>query len=267
MIIVGERINTSNKRIARAVEERDAAFIAKVARKQARAAADYIDVNAGTFLEREADCLCWMVETVQAEVDVPLCLDSTSPDALACAVECHRGEPMINSISLEEDRLRGLIPVIKSRPCKVVALCMFRDSMPTSAEERMAAGVELVGRLEEAGVERGRIYLDPLVQPVSVDFRSVDHVLGALGGLRERVMGIGTICGLSNVSFGLPRRRLINRCFLSLCMAQGLSAAILDPTDGQLMATLLASEALLGSDEYCQAFIEAHLAGRLKPEV
>jgi cobalamin-dependent methionine synthase I len=266
MIVVGEKLNSSNRRIARAVERRDSACIAAVAREQAEAGADYIDVNAGTFLEEEAQSLCWLVETVQAEVDRPLCLDSANPAVLEQAVELHRGEAMINSISLEPGRFQGLLPLIAYRPCHLVALCMPPSGLPASAADRVQAGAELVGRLADAGIPRERIYLDPLVQPVSVDAHSVLQVLNALDEIHSRLPGVRTICGLSNVSFGLPRRRLINRCFLALCMARGLDAAILDPTDGRLMAAKLATEMLMGRDDYCQNFIDAHLDRRIESE-
>jgi 5-methyltetrahydrofolate--homocysteine methyltransferase len=115
MIIVGEKINTSRKSIEEAVKKRDAAFITKVARDQAEAGAHYIDVNAGTFLDQEVDCLCWLVKAVQKELDLPLCLDSPNPTALSEAIKHHKGEPMINSISLEEDRFKALLPVITSQ--------------------------------------------------------------------------------------------------------------------------------------------------------
>jgi 5-methyltetrahydrofolate--homocysteine methyltransferase len=266
MIVVGERINTSNRRIARAVVERDAAFITAVAREQAEAGADYIDVNAGTFMEEEAQSLCWLVETVQAEVDRPLCLDSADPQVLARAAACHRGEAMINSVSLDGERLQGLLPLITSRPCRVVALCMPTSGLPASAGERVEAGAELAGRLADAGVSPERIYLDPLVQPVSVDIHAGVKVLEALDEIHRRFPGVNVICGLSNVSFGLPRRRLLNRSFLALCLARGLDAAILDPTDDRLMAMLLSTETLMGRDEHCQSFIDAHLSGRYKTE-
>jgi len=266
MIVVGEKINTSNRRIARAVVERDAAFIAAVAREQAEAGADYIDVNAGTFTEEEAQSLCWLVETVQAEVDRPLCLDSADPLVLERAAECHRGEAMINSISLDEQRLRGLLPLITSRPCRVVALCMPASGLPASAGDRVEAGAELVGRLTDAGAAPEMIYLDPLVQPVSVDAQAGIKILESLEEIHGRLPGVKTICGLSNVSFGLPRRRLLNRSFLALCLFRGLDAAIMDPTDAQLMDMLLSTEALLGRDENCQSFIDAHLSGRFETE-
>ena len=134
MIIVGEKINTSRKSIEEAVEKRDAAFITKVAREQAEAGTHYIDVNAGTFLDQEVDCLCWLVETVQSEVELPLCLDSPNPKALSEALKRHKGEAMINSISLEKERFQSLLPVITSQPCCVVALCMAQTSMPTAEQ-------------------------------------------------------------------------------------------------------------------------------------
>lgn len=263
MIIVGEKINTSRKSIAGAVEKRDKAYITRVARDQAEAGAHYIDVNAGTFLDQEADCLCWLVKTVQSEVDLPLCLDSPNPKALSEAIKCHRGEPMINSISLEEARFQNVLPIITSQPCHVVALCMSKTSMPTTVEERVQAGGELINKLTDEGIPLERIYIDPLVQPVSVDTNMGIATLGAISKIMNQFPGVNTICGLSNVSFGLPERRLINRNFLALCLVYGLSAAILDPTDQQLMSTLLAVEMLLGRDDYCGDYIDAYQSGRI----
>jgi len=266
MLIVGEKINTSRKSVGEAVEKRDVAFIAKVAREQADAGAHYIDVNAGTFVEKEADYLCWLVETVQKEIDLPLCLDSPSPEALSRALELHKGEAMINSISLEKERFQYLLPVITSRPCRVVALCMAETSMPTTLEERVQVGSELIRRLTEGGIPLEKIYVDPLIQPISVDIRMGLASLGAISKIMSDFPGVNTICGLSNISFGLPERRLINRNFLALCVAYGLSAAILDPTDQRLMSTLLTAEMILGQDEYCENFIEAYQNGRIAGE-
>ena len=263
MIIVGEKINSSRKGIAQALEQRDADFISNVAREQAQAGALYIDVNAGTYVDEEVDYLCWLVEAVQGAVDLPLCLDSPNPKALSEAIKRHKGEPMINSISLEKDRFPPLLSVVTSQPCKVVALCMAQTSMPRTVEERVSVGAELISKLTDEGIPIGNIYVDPLVQPVSVDIAMGTAALGAMHTIMNDFPGVNTICGLSNVSFGLPERHLINRNFLALGMAYGLSAAILDPTDKKLMATLLALEMLLGRDEYCQNFIQAYQEGRI----
>ncbi len=263
MIVVGEKINTSRKNIGEAVERRDSGYIVQVAQQQAKAGAHYIDVNAGTFPDKETEHLCWLVKTVQSELDLPLCLDSPNPAALMEALPLHSGVPMINSISLEEERFRALLPVITSQPCHVVALCMGAAAMPTSVEERVEVGSELVTRLTEQGIPVERIYVDPLIQPVAVDTGMGLAALGAIREIMTRFPGVNTICGLSNISFGLPERKLINRNFLALCMSFGLSAAILDPTDTQLMSTLLSIEMLLGRDDYCEHFIDAYQDGRL----
>jgi 5-methyltetrahydrofolate--homocysteine methyltransferase len=261
MLIVGENINTSRKRIAEAVENQNAGFIATVAKAQADAGADFIDVNAGSFVDRETEYLCWLVETVQDAVDLPLCLDSPNPKALSEAIKRHRGEPMINSISLEKDRFDAMLPIIIAQPCRVVALCMSETAMPVTIEDRVQAGAELINRLTAEGVALENIYVDPLVQPVSVDTRMGSAGLGAIKTIMNDFPGVKTICGLSNISFGLPARRLINRTFLLLCMLQELSAAILDPTDKRLMASLLSARMLLGKDEYCGDFIDAYQNG------
>ena len=261
MLIVGEKINSSRRSIREAIERRDVAFISEVAREQAKAGVDYIDVNAGTFVDQEIECLCWLVETVQEAVDRPLCLDSPNPKALSEAMKLHRGEPMINSISMEESRLQSLLPIVSSEPCHVVALCMGQASMPTTVEERVEVGSELIRNVTDKGVPLERIHVDPLVQPVSVDTGMGVAILGAIKKITEDFPGVNTICGLSNISFGLPERHLINRNFLALCITHGLSGAILDPTDRRLMATLLSVEMLLGRDEYCEKFIDAYQKG------
>ncbi len=266
MIIVGEKINTSRKSIADAVEKRDSAYISRIAREQVEAGAHYIDVNAGTFVNQEAECLQWLVETVQSDLDIPLCLDSPDPEVISRVIKYHKGEPMINSISLEEGRFQSLLPVITAQPCRIIALCMAQTSMPTTVEERVQVASELIKRMTGAGIPLERIYVDPLVQPVSVDINMGVSALGAIDKIMKDFAGVNTICGLSNISFGLPGRRVINRSFLALCMAYGLSSVILDPCDKQLMATLLATEMILGRDEYCENYIEAFQSDRIVKE-
>lgn len=263
MIIVGEKINTSRKSIREAVEQRDTKFIIKVAQDQVQAGADYIDVNAGTFVDKEIENLCWLVETVQSAVDQPLCLDSPNPAALSEAMKLHKGEPMINSISMEEDRLGPLLPVVTSNPCQVIALCMGQASMPTTVDERVDVGAQLINKLTGEGIPIEKIHVDPLIQPISVDTNMGLAALGAIRKIMDDFPGVNTVCGLSNISFGLPERHLINRNFLALAISYGLSGAILDPTDTKLISTLLSVEMLLGKDEYCEKFIDGYQEGRI----
>jgi 5-methyltetrahydrofolate--homocysteine methyltransferase len=258
MIIIGEKINTSLKGVSEAVESANTEYIIQLAHQQKGAGAHYIDVNAGSFVEKEVDYLPWLVQTVQKAIDIPLCLDSPNPEAISRAMEVHRGEPLINSISLETDRFRDLLPVITRKPCRVVALCMSQTSMPTTSEERLVVAEELVTKLNEAGFISEKIFVDPLIQPISIDQGMGLAALQAIAGIIQRFPGINTICGLSNISYGLPMRRLVNRHFLILAMAYGLTAAILDPTDNRLMASIPTTQMLLGQDEYCANFIDAY---------
>lgn len=264
MLIIGEKINTSRNSIKEAVENKDADFIIKTAKEQAEAGADFIDVNAGTFVNKETEMLCWLVETVQSAVDTPLCLDSPDPNALNEAIKLHKGEPMINSISMEAERLDALLPVVTSHPCRVIALCMARTTMPTTVEERFQVASDLIEKLTENGVPLEKIHVDPLIQPISVDTNMGLGALGAIRQIMDGFPGVNTICGLSNISFGLPKRLLINRNFLALAMSYGLNGAILDPNDKKLMATMTTVDMLLGNDLYCEKYIDAYHQGTLE---
>lgn len=263
MLIVGERINTSRKGMAAHVSRRDAGAVVREAARQREAGADFIDVNAGTLLAEEPEALRWMVTTIQAAVAVPLCVDSPNPEAMAAALEVHQGKTLLNSITAERERFYAVVPLVKRYGCGVVALCLDDSGMPSSAEEAVQKGSGLVEGLLEAGVPAGDIYVDPLVRPVSTDSRAGVAVVEAIRILREKYPGVQTICGLSNVSFGLPERRLLNQAFLVAAMTAGLDAVILDPLDTRLMALLKAAEAALGRDEYCARYLRAYREGRL----
>jgi 5-methyltetrahydrofolate--homocysteine methyltransferase len=258
MIIVGELINSSRQAIASAIESRDAQSIRRLAANQAAGGADYIDVNAGTFGDREADHLKWLIENVQEAVDLPCCIDSPNPKAIEAALAVHRGTPMINSISLEKGRCEGLLPLIAGADLRIVALCMGDAGMPRTAEDRMQVAERLIDLLLKRNLTLERIYVDPLVQSVATDQSFGREFLAAVTRIMNRFEGIHTICGLSNVSFGLPLRKNLNRTFMAMAIAKGLDAAILDPTDRPMMATVLAAEALAGRDRYCMNFIKAY---------
>ncbi|MEW6547360.1 MAG: methyltetrahydrofolate cobalamin methyltransferase [Bacillota bacterium] len=263
MLVVGERINTSRKGVAEMVARRDGEAIAREARRQVEAGANFVDVNAGTFVSEEPELLRWLVTVVQHAVQVPLCVDSPNPIAIRAALEVHRGKALVNSITGERTRFQQLLPVVKQFGCGVVALCMDDAGMPASGEEAVAKGSRLVEDLLSAGIPAEDIYLDPLVRPVSTDFRAGLAVLDAIRALRQQYPGVHAICGLSNVSFGLPERRLLNRAFLVAAMAAGLDAVILDPLDDKLMALLRAAEAVLGRDPYCSRYLRAYREGKL----
>jgi len=262
MLVVAERINSTRKRIRKAVADRDSDHIASEAKKQAEAGADYIDVNAGTSVKKEVDDLKWLVETVQAAVDKPLCLDSANPKALRAALDLVEKTPIINSTTAETERKEQVVPVAAEGGCSLVALLMDDSGMPESAGDRLEVAGMLIPELEEAGIERERIYVDPLVRPVSTEAAQAKAVLETIRRLNEDFPGVHTICGLSNISFGLPARNVLNTTFLALMMEAGLDSAIMDPTEERMTATVAAARALLDQDDFCMQYIKAHRAGQ-----
>lgn len=263
MIIIGELINTSRKAIAPAVENRDVDFIQDIAKKQVEAGATYVDVNAGTRVHDEPEALTWLVETVQAAVDAPLCIDSPNPKAIKAALEVHKGQAMINSISAEKERYDEILPLVVKHNARIVALCMDDTGMPETAEQRLAIVKVLYQGLTEAGVKPEDILFDPLVKPISVNIGFGNEVLETIRQIHQQYPGVHTTCGLSNVSFGLPNRKLLNQAFLVMCMANGMDSVILDPLDQTIMSLLIGSKSLLGRDEYCMGYLTAHREGRI----
>ncbi|HET6478032.1 MAG TPA: dihydropteroate synthase, partial [Dehalococcoidales bacterium] len=242
---------------------KDADFIRNEAKSQAEAGARYIDVNAGSFVGQETEYLCWLVEVVQGATDLPLCLDSPDPAAIAAALKLVKKPCMINSITMEKQRLDGLLPLIKQYGTRIVVLCQSDAGMAHTVEEKVDIAGKMVDILTGEGVAVGDIFIDPLIYPIATDTRSAVAALGAIREITARMPEVHTICGLTNVSYGLPVRKLINRTFLVAAMAQGLDSAIIDPTDRELMAGLVAAETILDRDKFCAGYITAYRQGKL----
>lgn len=258
MIIVGELINASRKAIGEAIENKDVDLIQKVAKDQFEAGANYIDVNAGVFVGKEPEYLKWLVEVVQEVVDVPCCIDSPDPKAIEAALGVHKGTAMINSISMEKERKESLLPVIAGTDLKVVALCMSDEGMPETAEQRMSIAEPLINTLLENNITLDQIYVDPLVQPVSTNNHYGKQFLDAIEQITHKFKGVHTMCGLSNISFGLPLRKVLNQAFAVMAITKGLDGLIINPLDRRMMANIKTAEALIGRDEYCVNYLAAY---------
>ena len=264
MLIIGERINTSRKQIDEAVEKRDAAFIQEDVKAQVEAGAQIIDVNSGSRIGSELEDLIWLIDIIQEAVQVRLSLDSSDPRCLLETVERVLEIPMLNSTTAEEKRFEQMAPVIQKRECDVVALCIDDRGIPKSADQVMENAKKVIEDLENIGVNRERIYLDPLIQAVSTDTEAGLTALETIEGIKREFEGVNIVCGLSNISFALPKRPVLNRTFLTLAMRAGLSAVLIDPLDKRTMGNLRATEVILGRDEYCLEYIKAFREGRLE---
>ncbi len=263
MLIVGELINASRKSVKEMIEKRDAAGIARLAQDQRAHGADFIDVNAGVFVGQEPALLKWIVSSVQEALDAPCCIDSPDPKAIEAALAVHQGQAMINSISLEKERYDALLPVVAGSGSKVVALCMSDEGMPQTADQRMAIADKLINGLVRNNVAIGNIYVDPLVQPVSTDNNFGVEFLRAIEQITRAFEGVHTMCGLSNISFGLPERHFINQTFMVLAIGRGLDGAIVNPLDARMMGGITAAEMLMGRDSYCMNYLKAYRAKKL----
>jgi len=264
MLIIAERINASRKTIAQAISGADIAFIQGEAKAQTDAGAHYIDVNAGTFVGQEAEKLRWIVEAVQEVTDLPLSIDSPDPAVIQAMLPLVKKAPIINSITLEPSRIEGILPLVLANKAKVIALCQAEEAMAETADDKVRLAGQLVAKLTGAGVPLDDIYIDPLVYPLSTNPQSAHATLDAISRIMREYSGVHTVCGLTNVSYGLPARKLINRAFLAAAVAMGLDAAIIDPTDKQLFAMLKAVTLVAGKDDYCMEYISAFREGRLE---
>jgi len=171
---------------------------------------------------------------------------------------------MINSISLETKRYEEVVPLIEKYKAKVVALCMTDKGIPKTADERFGVATELIEKLTKVGVPLDDIYVDPLVMAVSTDSSFGIEFLRAVRRIMTSHQGVHTICGLSNISFGLPLRSQINHVFAVMAMAMKMDALIIDPLDRRMMAGILTVETLLGADQYCTGYLKAYRNGRFE---
>jgi 5-methyltetrahydrofolate--homocysteine methyltransferase len=254
-IIVGERINATRKRIGEAVRKRNAEHIRKEAVEQAKAGATHIDVNAGTNPERELDDMLWLVDTVQNVVDIPLSIDSANPEVVEKVLPHVKQTPLINSISGESNRIEGMLAVVAKNGGPVVALCMDDRGLPENVEGRVDAARKVRCHLNSAGVDDDKIVFDPLLRPVSTNPDQVKCFLEAVRQIKKEFPRTHQICGMSNISFGLPNRNNINKAFMTLALEAGMDCFVLDPTELGIMANYYATRAILGCDEYCMEYI------------
>lgn len=254
--VIGERINTSRKKVQEAVAARNAEYIIDDVTKQQAAGAAFIDVNAGARIGHETEDMKWLLDTIQPIATVPLTLDSPDPAVLEMAFQMVENTPMINSISLEKERFDAMMPFLQGKKCKIIALCMDDAGMPATAADIIGRADTLVKELNAIGIATSDIYVDPLVQPISTDSNKGTMVLDATRGIKANYPDIHITGGLSNISFGLPQRKIINRTFVTLMMDAGMDSAIIDPLDEKIMATIKTADMLIGNDPFCGNFLK-----------
>lgn len=254
MIIVGEKLNSSIKDTRLAMEKKDAAYISALAKAQYDAGADYIDINAALFLEDEPEMLKWTVQNA-VQPDGRVMLDSPNPKAIETVLkDIPLQNVIINSITMEKKRFESFLPLVKQYNTGVVGLPIDDNGMPHSAEERVEIAERLIKSLQDAGVAPEKIFIDLLVETAATG-DGPKKAVNTARLLREKHPDIHIICGLSNVSFGLPKRESLNAAFLSAAIFNGLDSAIMDITNESIRNMLHAARVISGDDEYCMDYI------------
>jgi cobalamin-dependent methionine synthase I len=258
MITSAEKINASISSTKKIIEERDSSSLMALAEKQAAANPTYIDINVGTGVgsrQDEIEAMCWAVSTVQEKIDVPLCIDSADPAVLEAGLTARAGRTaLINSTKATEKNLAEVIPLAKQFGMPLVGLAIDEHGIPASADGRLNACKKIVFHCEQLGVPRRDIFFDPLVVPVSTDINQGRVALDSLARLKQLFPEAKTVMAVSNISFGLPQRKLLNSAFLHMALGFGLDGAICNVLDEELIGAIRTAEALLGKDRHCRRY-------------
>jgi 5-methyltetrahydrofolate--homocysteine methyltransferase len=251
--IIGERINpTGHKKLAAALTERDFDYIRRLAATQIANGADILDVNVGVAGLDDVSLLPEVIQIVTDEVDIPICIDTPNPEALAAALSVMPGKPLINSVNGEEASLNTVLPLVKEYNAAVIALTMDDDGIPSDPEKRLAIAAKIIERAAKAGIPIEDIVVDPLVMTVGADSQSAVVTIKTIKLVKEN-FGVNINLGASNVSFGLPNRHTVNQSFLALAMGAGATCAITHPR--KLGLTIRAIDLLLGRDDFGMRYI------------
>jgi 5-methyltetrahydrofolate--homocysteine methyltransferase len=257
--VIGERINpTGRKKFAEDLRAGELSTVTHDAVAQVEAGADMLDVNAGIPLVDEAELLKAMLRTVQAAVDVPICIDSSVIEALEAGLSVYEGRALVNSVTAEDDRLSEILPLVARHDAAVIGLANDETGIPETPEKRLECARKIVAVAADHGIARDDVLIDPLAMTVGADPTAVSTTLTTISLIRDE-LGVNMCLGASNVSFGLPDRHALNAGFLPMAMAAGLTSAIMS-TARPVIDAVRASDLLLGHDEWGAKWIAAHRA-------
>jgi 5-methyltetrahydrofolate corrinoid/iron sulfur protein methyltransferase len=255
MIIVGEKLNSSIPKMYELMNERNTEALKQIAIDQQNAGANFLDINTAIFREDEYDVLKYVLEIVLENTTCGIMLDSPSPAIIEKAIKLvSNRETIINSVTLQ-DRINELLPIAKSYNSGVVCLPIDNDGIPKTTQKRVENSLKLIEILQEAGIEKDKIYIDVLAETLAVDSESAVTTIKTVSDLRKAEPEVHIICGVSNVSFGLPKRTSINAAFLTTAIFAGLDSGIVDITNEQIQSTIYIAELVAGKDEYCMEYL------------
>ena len=264
MLVIGEKINGAIPSVAKAIQDKDEEAVRRLASAQTEAGADYLDVCAGTLPEVEYDTLTWLLDLVQSASDLPICIDSPDPEILLKILPLINRPGLINSVSGEGNKCDRIFPWLQQNPdWNVIALACDDSGIPGDVETKVGIAFAIIEKASGFGIAPERFFIDPLVLSLATANDSMLQFIESIRRIRDKYPSVRFTSGLSNISYGMPARKLVNRNFLTLALSAGMDSAIMDPLNKEMMETVLAAEALLGRDRHCRNYNKAYRAGKI----
>ncbi len=265
-VVIGERINpTGRKKVLAALQEGNFDIVRQDAIAQVNAGAHILDVNAGVPGADEPKLLAEVLKTVTEVVDVPLCIDTADPQALAAALELYEGKALVNSVNGEERSLEAVLPLVKEHGAAVIGLCMDDDGIPPTAEDRLRVAGKIIERAGRFDIPIEDIVVDPLALTMGAESNAGRIALNTIGLIVEE-FGVNVTMGASNISFGMPDRKYINSTFIAMAIHAGLTCPITNPLVDEVRIAILAADLSMGWDEYGMNWIKAYRARQKEGE-
>jgi 5-methyltetrahydrofolate corrinoid/iron sulfur protein methyltransferase len=258
ILLIGERINSTNTRMRQVLETRDEEALVRIAREQVQGGASYIDVNASMLMQQEKEALRWAAQCIVAEIGVGISLDSPNTEILLGVLPDIDGGVILNSFTCDDESLERAFTAALDRGSGVIVMLKNREGIPGTVDGRMHLADAVQRAADAAGVPPELVYIDPVFTPLATSTEGLQVVLGTISALKDRYPAYRRIGGLSNVSFGLPMRKTVNRTFLTMALSHGLDTVICDTTDTVLMDSLAAAEAVIGLDPGCRRILKRY---------
>jgi cobalamin-dependent methionine synthase I len=265
MIIIGEKINGAIPSVAKAIAQKDSDFIKNLAKTQADAGADFIDVCASTDVSIELETMKWLIDLVQQAVDTPIAIDSPDADICAKSMAFCNKPGLVNSVSMEGDKVDVIFPVIADTQWECVALLCDDTGIPKTGEKRLEIFDTIMKMANEYAIAPSRLHIDPLVEMLCTSENGINTILEVIREIKHQYPAVHVTGGASNISFNLPARKFVNQAFLVLAMGAGMDSAIINPLHKHMMGLIYAAEALKGNDEYCIDYINGFREGLYGP--
>ncbi len=261
MIIIAEKINGSIPSVAKAIAQKDADFIRNLAKAQSGAGADFIDVCASVDTDMEVETMKWLIDLVQEVTETPIAIDSPSADVCAEALKLCKRPGLVNSVSLEGDKIDIIFPVIADTKWECAALLCDDTGIPKSSKKRLEVFLTIMEKAKEYNIDPSRLHIDPIIEMLCTSETGIKIIVDVMARIKAQYPAIHVTGAASNISYNLPARQRINQAFVVLAMNAGMDSVILDPLNRNIMGLIYATEALLGKDEYCIEYINAYREG------